>query len=68
MADTVQSWIPSALPDIAQARAKKTSLQRFMRLPSVQRSSVILMDVLGYSLNDIGEIMDKVGASIKAAA
>jgi multiple sugar transport system permease protein len=39
MADTVQSWIQSALPDIAQAPAKKTSLQRFMR----RRSTVALL-------------------------
>jgi RNA polymerase sigma-70 factor (ECF subfamily) len=44
-----------------------TSLQRFMRLPSVQRSSVILMDVLGYSLNDIGEIMESSVPAVKSA-
>ena len=44
-----------------------TSLQRFMRLPRVQRSSVILMDVLGYSLNDIGEIMDASLPAVKSA-
>jgi RNA polymerase sigma-70 factor, ECF subfamily len=40
-----------------------TSLRTFMRLPRVQRSSVILMDVLGYSLGEIGDIM---GASVPA--
>jgi RNA polymerase sigma-70 factor, ECF subfamily len=44
-----------------------TSLQRFMRLPRVQRSSVILMDVLGYSLSDIGEIMESSLPSVKSA-
>jgi RNA polymerase sigma-70 factor (ECF subfamily) len=44
-----------------------TSLQRFMRLPRVQRSSVILMDVLGYSLNEIGEIMDASLPAVKSA-
>jgi RNA polymerase sigma-70 factor, ECF subfamily len=39
------------------------SLRTFMRLPTVQRSSVILMDVLGYSLDEIGEI---IGASLPA--
>ena len=33
----------------------------FMRLPAAQRSSVILMDVLGYSLDEIGGVM---GATI----
>jgi len=34
------------------------SLARFMRLPVVQRGTVILMDVLGYRLRDICDIMD----------
>jgi RNA polymerase sigma-70 factor (ECF subfamily) len=44
-----------------------TSLRTFMRLPRVQRSSVILMDVLGYSLNEIGEIMDASLPAVKSA-
>lgn len=44
-----------------------TSLHTFMRLPRVQRSSVILMDVLGYSLNEIGEIMDASLPAVKSA-
>jgi len=34
-----------------------TSLRTFMRLPVAQRSSVILMDVLGCSLEEICEVM-----------
>jgi RNA polymerase sigma-70 factor (ECF subfamily) len=34
------------------------SLRTFMRLPVAQRSSVILMDVLGHSLKEICEVMD----------
>jgi RNA polymerase sigma-70 factor (ECF subfamily) len=44
-----------------------TSLCTFMRLPRVQRSSVILMDVLGYSLNEIGEIMESSLPAVKSA-
>jgi RNA polymerase sigma-70 factor (ECF subfamily) len=44
-----------------------TSLRTFMRLPRVQRSSVILMDVLGYSLSEIGEIMDVSLPAVKSA-
>ena len=33
------------------------SLRTFMRLPMTQRSSVILRDVLGYSVNEICEFM-----------
>jgi RNA polymerase sigma-70 factor (ECF subfamily) len=35
-----------------------TSLRTFMRLPVAQRSSVILMDVLGCSLKEICEVME----------
>jgi RNA polymerase sigma-70 factor (ECF subfamily) len=44
-----------------------TSLRTFMRLPPAQRSSVILMDVLGYSLEDIGAVTDATIPAIKAA-
>jgi len=43
------------------------SLRTFMRLPATQRSSVILMDVLGYSLEEIGGVMDVSIATVKAA-
>src|SRR5882757_9259668 len=44
-----------------------TSLRTFMRLPAAQRSSVILMDVLGYTLEDIGAVTDATVPAIKAA-
>jgi RNA polymerase sigma-70 factor (ECF subfamily) len=44
-----------------------TSLKTFMRLPVAQRSSVILMDVLGYSLHEIGAIMNTTVPAVKAA-
>ena len=43
------------------------NLRTFMRLPVAQRSSVILMDVLGYSLAEIGGIMDSSIPALKAA-
>jgi RNA polymerase sigma-70 factor (ECF subfamily) len=43
------------------------SLRTFMRLPVAQRSSVILMDVLGYSLEEIGGVMDASIPAVKAA-
>lgn len=43
------------------------SLGTFMRLPVSQRSSVILMDVLGYSLQEIGEILDSSIPAVKSA-
>jgi RNA polymerase sigma-70 factor (ECF subfamily) len=55
-ADTVQNR------EIASA-----SLRTFMRLPVAQRSSVILMDVLGCSLREVCEVMDFSLAAVKAA-
>src|SRR6516225_618506 len=42
-------------------------LRTFMRLPVGQRSSVILMDVLGYSLEEIGTITQSTVPAVKAA-
>jgi RNA polymerase sigma-70 factor (ECF subfamily) len=44
-----------------------TSLRTFMRLPTAQRASVILMDVLGCSLKEICEVLDCSLPSAKAA-
>ncbi|MBV8536553.1 MAG: sigma-70 family RNA polymerase sigma factor [Alphaproteobacteria bacterium] len=43
------------------------SLHTFMRLPVAQRSSVILMDVLGYSLEEIGRVIESSIPAVKAA-
>jgi RNA polymerase sigma-70 factor (ECF subfamily) len=43
------------------------SLTTFMRLPVAQRSSVILMDVLGYSLEEIRAVIDGSIPAVKAA-
>jgi RNA polymerase sigma-70 factor, ECF subfamily len=56
---------PVAAVDNRQITA--ASLRTFMRLPVAQRSSVILMDVLGYSLDEIGNVMDVSIATVKAA-
>ena len=42
-------------------------LRAFMQLSVAQRSSVILMDVLGYALEEIGSITDMTVPAIKAA-
>lgn len=52
-------------PDSRLAAA--ASLQTFMQLPPAQRSSVILMDVLGYSLDEIGGVTGLTLAAVKAA-
>ncbi len=47
--------------------AAAASLRTFMRLPVAQRSAVILMDVLGCSLEEIGEATNSTLAAVKAA-
>jgi RNA polymerase sigma-70 factor, ECF subfamily len=44
-----------------------TSLRTFMRLPVAQRSTVILMDVLGYTIEEIGGIIGSSVPAVKAA-
>jgi RNA polymerase sigma-70 factor (ECF subfamily) len=43
------------------------SLRAFMRLSAAQRSSVILMDVLGYSLDEIADVTETSLPAVKAA-
>jgi RNA polymerase sigma-70 factor (ECF subfamily) len=50
-----------------QREAAAAALHTFMRLPVAQRSSVILKDVLGYSLDEIGSITGSSLAAVKAA-
>jgi len=44
-----------------------TGLRRFMQLPVIQRSSVILMDVLGYELQEIAAMLEVSVAAVKSA-
>src|SRR5262249_20791441 len=43
------------------------SLRTFMRLPALQRSTVIFKDVLGYSLDEIAEFTGSSIAAVKSA-
>jgi len=56
---------PATVTEEHQSAA--ASLQTFMRLPVAQRSSVVLMDVLGYSLQEIGGVLDSTIPAVKAA-
>ena len=61
---------PDTVTDPISADHRQTaavSLRTFMRLPVAQRSSVILMDVLGYSLEEIGDVTDTSIPAIKAS-
>ncbi|TGQ69655.1 MAG: sigma-70 family RNA polymerase sigma factor [Mesorhizobium sp.] len=48
-------------------QAAAAGLHMFMRLPVAQRSSVVMMDVLGYSLQEISAVLDISIPAIKAA-
>jgi RNA polymerase sigma-70 factor (ECF subfamily) len=52
---------------IESRQAAAASLRTFMRLPVAQRGSVILMDVLGCSLQEICDVMDFSLPAVKAA-
>ena len=52
---------------IASRQVASASLRTFMRLPVAQRASVILMDVLGCSLQEVCAIMDYSLPAAKAA-
>src|SRR5882724_13407899 len=52
---------------VASRQIASASLRTFMRLPVAQRASVILMDVLGCSLQEICEVMDCSLPAAKAA-
>ena len=55
------------IDEVHQREATAAALHTFMRLPVAQRSSVILKDVLGYSLDEIGGITGSSLAAVKAA-
>jgi RNA polymerase sigma-70 factor, ECF subfamily len=52
---------------VASRQVARASLRTFMRLPVAQRSSVILMDVLGCSLQELRDVMDFSLPAVKAA-
>ena len=59
--------IADGLDPVTSRQIASASLRTFMRLPVAQRASVILMDVLGCSLQEICEIMDYSLPAVKAA-
>jgi len=59
--------IADPIDAVQQRQAAAAGLRAFMQLPIAQRSSVILMDVLGYSLEEIGGITGSTVPAVKAA-
>jgi RNA polymerase sigma-70 factor (ECF subfamily) len=59
--------IADELDAVESRQIASASLRTFMRLPVAQRSSVILMDVLGCSLAEVCGVMDYSLPAVKAA-
>lgn len=59
--------MPDQLDAVTSRQIASASLRTFMRLPVAQRSSVILMDVLGCSLREVCEVMECSLPAVKAA-
>src|SRR5580704_6841962 len=59
--------IADPIDTVASRQIATASLRTFLRLPVAQRSSVILMDVLGCSLQEICDVMDFGLPAVKAA-
>jgi RNA polymerase sigma-70 factor, ECF subfamily len=66
-ADQDPDMIADPDSEIDRRQAAAASLRTLMRLPVAQRSSVILMDVLGYTAQEIGVINDMSVPAVKAA-
>jgi RNA polymerase sigma-70 factor, ECF subfamily len=50
-----------------QRHVAATALRTFMSLPAAQRSTVILVDVLGYALEEAADVMGTTLPAVKAA-
>jgi RNA polymerase sigma-70 factor, ECF subfamily len=61
------AMIADPIDAVHQRQAAAAGLRAFMRLPIAQRSSVILMDVFGYSLEEISGITSNTVPAVKAA-
>jgi RNA polymerase sigma-70 factor, ECF subfamily len=59
--------LPDFADEIAQRQATAASLRLFVQLKTVERSSVILKDVLGYPLREVAEVMAVTIPAVKAA-
>ncbi|HCN90327.1 MAG TPA: RNA polymerase subunit sigma-70 [Oxalobacteraceae bacterium] len=56
-----------AAPDTPDPEIAATCLRSFMRLPTLQRSAVLLKDVLGHSLDEAAAIVGTSGMAVKSA-
>src|SRR5215469_15963109 len=61
------AMITTPIDPMREREIAAASLRTFMRLPVVQRSSVILKDVIGYSLEEISALTGASTATVKSA-
>lgn len=66
-ADEDPDMIVDPVNAIIDRQAASAGLHTFMRLPVAQRSSVIMMHLLGYSLQEISTTLDTTIPAVKAA-
>jgi RNA polymerase sigma-70 factor (ECF subfamily) len=65
--DREVDMVADQLDAVLSRQIASASLRTFMRLPVAQRSSVILRDVLGCSLQEVCEVMDYSLPAVKAS-
>jgi RNA polymerase sigma-70 factor (ECF subfamily) len=65
--DEELEMIATLVSPVSERQAAAASLRTFMRLPVAQRSCVILMDVLGHSLDEISQVTGTSVPAVKAA-
>jgi RNA polymerase sigma factor (sigma-70 family) len=65
--DTAFDLAPDPADAVARDEATRFAISRFVELPPVQRSAVILKDVLGHSLDEIAELLELSVPAVKAA-
>lgn len=61
------AMVPDRVDTAQQRELAAAGLRSFMRLSASERSAVILMDVLGYSLDEISRMTESTVPAIKAA-
>jgi RNA polymerase sigma factor (sigma-70 family) len=65
-AEKADAEAPDPLEVLMREEAVRTAVSRFAELPTVQRSVVILKDVLDHSLEEIAELLDTTVNAVKA--
>jgi len=65
-ADVADQTNPDPMAVLMRQEAVKTAVSRFAELPTIQRSVVILKDVLDEPLKDIAELLDLTVDAVKA--